>query len=92
MKKLTIWVLPSSMDELLQKKKRIHGKALGFVYSDINSTLKELFTKGKSVTLHDRSLQDLVTEMIKLKRTISIITIGDIFPSRECCHKFKNMS
>ena len=52
-----------------RQKNGIHDKALRFVYNDRNSTLKELLTKDKSVTLHDRSIQIFVTEMFKVKET-----------------------
>ena len=51
------------------QKNGIDDKALRFVYNDRNSTLKELLTKDKSVTLHDRSIQIFVTEMFKVKET-----------------------
>ena len=41
-----------------------------------NTTFKELITTDKSVTLHDRSLPDVVTEMFIVKKGISTITIG----------------
>ena len=60
------------MDEKkVDKKNRIHEKALRFVYNDKNSTLKELFTKEKSMTLHDRSMQVFVAEMFKVKEPFS---------------------
>ena len=60
------------MDEKkVDKKNRIHEKALKFVYNDKNSTLKELFTKEKSMTLHDRSMQVFVAEMFKVKERFS---------------------
>ena len=61
------------MDEnkVHKKKNRIHEKALRLVYNDKNSILKELFTKDKSVTLHDRSIQIYVAEMFKVKEPFS---------------------
>ena len=44
------------------EKNRLHEKALRFVYNDRSSTLKELLTKDKTVTLHDRSIQVFVTK------------------------------
>ena len=41
-----------------------------------NTTFKELITTEKSVTLHDRSLSVVVTEMFIVKKGISTITIG----------------
>ena len=74
------------------EKKLNSGKITEIFYNDRNSTLKELLTKDKPVTLHDRSRQVSVTEMFKVKKTIFIITIGDIFRSRQCCYKFRNTS
>ena len=62
----------SSIDEKrVDKKNRIHENALRFVYNDKNSTLKELFTKDKSVTLYDRSIQVFVAKMFKVKEPFS---------------------
>ena len=53
-----------------RQKNGIHDKALRFAYNDRNSTLKELLTKGKSVTLHDyMKYTNFVTEMFKVKET-----------------------
>ena len=60
------------MDEKkVDERNTIHEKALRFVYNDKNSTLKKLFTKEKSVTLHDRSMQVFVAEMFKVKEPFS---------------------
>ena len=60
------------MDEKeVDKKNRFHEKAPRLVYNDKNYTLKELFTKEKSVTLHDRSMQVFVAEMFKVKEPFS---------------------
>ena len=60
------------MDEKkVDTKDRIYEKALRFVYNDKNSTLKELFTKEKSVILHDRNMQVFVAEMFKVKEPFS---------------------
>ena len=50
-----------------RKINRIHEKVLRFVYNDRNFTVKELLTKDKFVTLHDRSTQVFVKEMFKVK-------------------------
>ena len=59
------------MKKKVANKNRIHEKVLRFVYNDQNSTLKELFTKDKSVTLHDRSIQVYVAKMFKVKEPFS---------------------
>ena len=72
MYKLKNWVSSSSIDgKKADKKNRIHEKALRFVCNDKNTTLKELFTKDKSVTLHDRSIQVFVAEMFTVKEPFS---------------------
>ena len=45
-------------------------RTIRFVYNDssISSTLKELITQDKSVTLHNRSTQVFVNEMFKVKK------------------------
>ena len=58
-------------EKKVDKRNTIHEKALRFVCNDKNSTLKELFTKEKSVTLHDRSKQVFVAEMFKVKEPFS---------------------
>ena len=68
---LTFLALSSIDEKRVDKKNRIHENALRFVYNDKNSTLKELFTKDKSVTLHNRSIQVFVAEMFKVKETFS---------------------
>ena len=72
MYKLKNLVSSSSIDgKKVDKKNRIHEKALRFVCNDKNTTLKELFTKDKSVTLHDRSIQVFVAEMFTVKEPFS---------------------
>ena len=72
MYKLKNLVSSSSIDgKKVDKKTRIHEKALRFVCNDKNTTLKELFTKDKSVTLHDRSIQVFVAEMFTVKEPFS---------------------
>ena len=69
MYKLKNWLLsPIRMKKV--EKKGIHKKALRFVYNDssISSTLKELNTKDKSVTLYNRSIQVFGNEMFKVKK------------------------
>ena len=69
MHKLKNWLLfPIRMKKV--EKKGTHKKALRFVYNDssTSSTLKELITKDKSVTLYNRSIQVFVNEMFKVKK------------------------
>ena len=45
--------------------------AFFIIKSDKNSILKELFTKDKSVILHDRSIQVFAAKMFKVKEPFS---------------------
>ena len=68
----TNWVLSSSMNEnKVDKKIEFMRKHWDLFTMTKNSTLKELFTKDKSVTLHDKSIQVFVAEMFKVKEPIS---------------------
>ena len=69
---------------------RIHERALRVAYNDNLSTFHELLLKDKSVTIHARNLQVLVTEMFKNKLGISPVIMNDIFQSRECSYNLRN--
>ena len=45
----------------------LHERALRLVYRDYNATFSELISKDKSVTIHQRNLQLLATEIFKKK-------------------------
>ena len=53
-----IWMLHSRT--LNNKINRIHERALRTVYSDYNSSFKELLNKDVSFTIYQRNLQSLV--------------------------------
>ena len=58
---------------------RIHERALRVAYDDNLSSFRDLLIKNKSVTIHVKNLQVLVTEMFKTKLGISPTIINDIF-------------
>ena len=78
--------------KLNNKINRIHERAIRLAYNDRHSTFKELLTKDKSVTMHHRNLQVLVTEMFKVKTGISPVIMDDIFQTREGIYGLRNMS
>ena len=53
------------------KINKVHQRALRIVYKDHFSSFEELFSKGKSVTVHQRNLEILATEMYKLLNALS---------------------
>ena len=75
---------------LNNKINRIHEKALRVACNDNLNTFHELLLKDKSVTVHTRNLQVLVTEMFKNKLGISSVITNDIFQSGECSYNLRN--
>ena len=58
----------------------IHERALKLVYQDSqNLTVQELLAKGKSISVYQKTLQFLATEIFKLKMGVPPELINDIF-------------
>ena len=68
--------------EVNNKINRLHERCLRLVYSDKQSSFKELLTKDKSVTIHHRNIQKLATEMFKALNTSENHILNDIFPKK----------
>ena len=68
---------------------RIHERALRVAYDDNKSTFSQLLLKDNSVTVHNRNLQVLVTEMFKYKMGLSPDIMNDIFQRRNCSYNNK---
>ena len=64
-----------------QKKKinHIHERALRIIYDNYSSYFEDLLNKDKSVTIHQRNLQQLAIEIFKVKIGIGPIIINEIF-------------
>ena len=61
---------------------KIHEKALRLVYKDkTNLSLDDLLKKGKSVSIHQRNLQMLGTEIYKARNDLGPEIMKDIFHS-----------
>ena len=56
----------------------IHELALRVVYRDYNAAFSELLSKDKSVTIQQRNLQLLATEIFKTKNELNPKLIGEI--------------
>ena len=58
----------------------IHKRALKLIYQDSqNLTVQELLAKDKSISVHQKNLQFLATEIFKSKMGVSPELINDIF-------------
>ena len=60
----------------------LHYRALQIVYMDNTSSFEELLSIDKSVTVHHKNIQFLVTEMFKVKLGIAPKFMSDIFTTR----------
>jgi hypothetical protein len=56
----------------------LHERVLRIVYKDHTTPFQELLEKDKSVTIHHRNLQKLVTEMFNVKQGIAPLTMNSI--------------
>ena len=71
---------------------RIHERALRVAYNNNVSSFQELLLKDNSVTIHNRNLQVLVTEMFKVKLGLSPVIMTSVFQSRECNYNLRNFN
>ena len=60
-----VWMFHSR--KLNSHIKNIHERALRIVYRDYESTFQQLLRQNKSVSIHQRNLQILATEIFKTK-------------------------
>ena len=56
---------------LNNKINRIHGRALRIVYRDKSSNFPELLQKDNAVTVHQKNLQVLASEVYKVKMDLA---------------------
>ena len=60
-----------------------HEKALRLTYEDNKSSFKQLLEKDHSVTVHQKNLQVLVTEIFKVKNNLASDIMNDVFELKE---------
>ena len=68
----------------------IHEKSLRAVYNDKKSTFEELLDKDNSVTIHQRNLQVLATELYKVKTNIAPEIVKDIFNTQDSTYNLRS--
>ena len=61
-----VWMFHSRKIE--NRLNRLHKRAWRVVYRDYNATFSELISKDKSVTIHQKNLQLLATEIFKTNK------------------------
>ena len=65
---------------------KLHELALRLFYNDKSSSFRELLERDKSVTIHERIIQLLLTEMFKVKSRIGLEIMTEIFKFKD--HSF----
>ena len=76
-----IWMLQSRT--LNNRINNIHERALRLTYKDNKSSFKQLLEKDHSVTVHQKNLQVLVTEIFKVKNNLAPDIMKDVFKLKE---------
>ena len=72
-----VWMCHSRIDNM--KINRLHERYLRIVYNDKTSSFKNLLEKDDSISILNRNLQVLATEIFKTKRGISSSIMKGIF-------------
>ena len=73
-----IWMFHSRL--INNKINRLHERCLRIVYSDKKSTFEELLEKDNTVSVHQRNLKFLATELYKVLNGLSPDLMKDVFP------------
>ena len=68
----------------------IHERALRIVFRDYESTFQQLLKQNKSVSIHQKNLQILVTEIFKTKNGLNPVIIEDVFKFKNLTYNFRN--
>ena len=72
-----IWLCHSRTNT--RKINRLHERCLRIIYNDKKSSFIKLLEKDNSVSIHQKNLQILATEMFKVSNGLSVVLMNDIF-------------
>ena len=75
---------------LNNKINKLHERALRLVYKKYDYTFQELLVMDSSVTIHDRNLKRLSTEMFKVKNKLSPVPIQELFEAHVNYHNLRS--
>ena len=84
-----VWMIHSR--SLNNRINRIHERALRIVYRDYISSYEQLLALSNDVTIHQKNLRVLVTEVFKVKTGIGPETLKDIFQFTEPVYNLRNI-
>ena len=74
----------------LNKINKLHERALRIVYKNDSLTFQELLDKDDSITIHQRNLQRLATEMYAVKNKTSPLSMQELFSEQVNVHDLRN--
>ena len=83
-----VWMFHSR--KLNNRINNIHERALRIVYRDYESTFQQLLQQNKSVSIYQRSLQILATEIFKTKNDLNPVLMEDVFNFKNLPYNFRN--
>ena len=75
---------------LNNKINKIHERALRIAYKDYVSSFDTLLERDKSVTIHKKNLQILMTEIFKTQNNMNPPFMNEIFRERENMYNLRN--
>ena len=85
-----IWMLHSRKND--SKIKHLHERFLRLIYSDKKSSYENLLEKDNPVSIHYNNIQQLATEMFKVKRKLCPEVTSAIFMERtKKQHNLRNL-
>ena len=82
------WMFHSRI--LNNKINKLHDRALRLVYKNDNSTFEELLQLDNSVTVHQKNVQKLATEMYKVKHNLLPLPMQNLFKQQKITHNLRN--
>ena len=83
-----VWMFHSR--KLNNRINNIHERAVRIVYRDYESTFQQLLKQNKSVSIHQRNLQILATEIFKTKNGLNAVIMEDVFNFKNLPYNFRN--
>ena len=83
-----VWMFHNRM--LNKKINKLHERALRIVYKNDKLTFQELLEKDDSVTIHQKNLQKLATEMFRIKNKLSPLPMQELFTEKIHQHNLRH--
>ena len=83
-----VWMFHSR--KINNRVNSLHERVVRVVYRDYKATFSELLSKDKSVTIHQKNLQLLATEMFRTKKELNPNIMEEIFTFKDVDYDLQN--